>query len=166
VVQFEVGEGFYGSSVASLTILTAAWLGVLFAIMAAPVAAQLRKSISDVLKVGFELCAACGTSSRLRSTFDCVVDSESLDCHASSFPQPVLLRHPVEIQTAPLAGMRRFTRLTNAFSKKLENHGHMAALHFMQYNFCRVHKALRATPAMEAGLTDHVWSVAELLGGV
>jgi IS1 family transposase len=60
-------------------------------------------------------------------------------------------------------GMRRFTRLTNGFSKKLENHGHMVALYFMHYNFCRVHKTLRVTPAMEAGLTDHVWSLEELL---
>jgi IS1 family transposase len=60
-------------------------------------------------------------------------------------------------------GMRRFTRLTNAFSKKLENHGHMVALYFMHYNFCRVHKTLRVTPAMEAGIADHVWSVEELL---
>ncbi len=61
-------------------------------------------------------------------------------------------------------GMRRFTRLTNGFSKKLENHGHMVALYFMHYNFCRVHKTLRVTPAMEAGLTDHVWELEELIG--
>ncbi len=60
-------------------------------------------------------------------------------------------------------GMRRFTRLTNGFSKKLENHGHMIALYFMHYNFCRIHKTLRVTPAMEAGLTDHVWSIEELI---
>src|SRR6266704_2838874 len=59
-------------------------------------------------------------------------------------------------------GMRRFTRLTNGFSKKLENHGHMVALYFMHYNFCRVHKTLRVTPAMEAGLADHVWDIEEL----
>jgi IS1 family transposase len=59
--------------------------------------------------------------------------------------------------------MRRFTRLTNAFSKKIENHGHAVALHFMHYNFCRVHKTLRITPAMEAGLADHVWPMEELL---
>lgn len=58
--------------------------------------------------------------------------------------------------------MRRFTRLTNAFSKKVENHAHSVALHFMYYNYCRVHKTLRVTPAMEAGLTDHVWSMEEL----
>jgi IS1 family transposase len=60
-------------------------------------------------------------------------------------------------------GMRRFTRLTNGFSKKVENHGHAVALHFMHYNFCRVHKTLRVTPAMEAGLTDHVWNIEELI---
>ena len=59
--------------------------------------------------------------------------------------------------------MRRFTRLTNGFSKKLENHGHAVALYFMHYNFCRVHKTLRVTPAMEAGITDHVWSFDELV---
>lgn len=59
--------------------------------------------------------------------------------------------------------MRRFTRLTNAFSKKLENHKHAVALYFMHYNFCRVHQTLRVTPAMEAGIADHVWSIEELV---
>ena len=54
---------------------------------------------------------------------------------------------------------RRFTRLTNAFSKKVDNHRHSVALHYMYYNFCRVHQTLRVTPAMEAGLADHVWSI-------
>src|SRR5207245_9267586 len=57
---------------------------------------------------------------------------------------------------------RRFTRLTNAFSKKLENHKHAAAIHFMYYNFCRIHQTLRVTPAMEAGITDHVWNLEEV----
>jgi IS1 family transposase len=59
--------------------------------------------------------------------------------------------------------MRRFTRLTNAFSKKIENLRHAVAIHYMHYNFCRVHKTLRVTPAMEAGLTDHVWTLDELV---
>jgi IS1 family transposase len=59
-------------------------------------------------------------------------------------------------------GMRRFTRLTNGFSKKLENHGHAIALYFMYYNFGRIHQTIRVTPAMEAGLSDHVWSVEEI----
>lgn len=58
--------------------------------------------------------------------------------------------------------MRRFTRLTNAFSKKVENHAHSVALHYMFYNFCRIHQTLKVTPAMESGLTDHVWSLEEL----
>ena len=58
--------------------------------------------------------------------------------------------------------MRRFTRLTNGFSHKIENHGHAVALLFMYY-FCRVHKTLRVTPAVEAGLTDHVWTVEEMV---
>jgi IS1 family transposase len=60
--------------------------------------------------------------------------------------------------------MRRFTRLTNGFSKKLDNHGHAVALYFMHYNFCRIHKTLRVTPAMEAGITDHAWTLEELVG--
>ncbi len=58
--------------------------------------------------------------------------------------------------------MRRFARLTNAFSKKLENHVAGLSLYFMYYNFCRVHQTLRVTPAMEAGITDHVWDIEEL----
>jgi IS1 family transposase len=60
--------------------------------------------------------------------------------------------------------MRRFTRLTNGFSKKVENHAAAVALHYMHYNFARIHKTLRVTPAMEAGLTDHVWSLEEIVG--
>jgi IS1 family transposase len=59
--------------------------------------------------------------------------------------------------------MRRFTRLTNAFSKKLENLEHNVALYFMHYNFCRIHQSLRVTPAMEAGIADHVWSMEEVV---
>lgn len=60
--------------------------------------------------------------------------------------------------------MRRFTRLTNAFSKKLESHRFACAVHFIHYNFCRIHQTLRVTPAMEAGLAAHVWSLPELIG--
>jgi IS1 family transposase len=60
--------------------------------------------------------------------------------------------------------MRRFTRLTNGFSKKIENHEHSIALNFMNYNFARIHKTLRVTPAMEAGLADHVWEMEEIVG--
>ena len=60
--------------------------------------------------------------------------------------------------------MRRFTRLTNGFSKKVENHACAVALHYMHYNFGRIHKSLRVTPAMEAGIADHVWTLEEIAG--
>jgi IS1 family transposase len=59
--------------------------------------------------------------------------------------------------------MRRFTRLTNAFSKKVENHALSVALHYMHYNFCRIHKTLRVTPAMAAGVTDRLWTVTDVV---
>jgi IS1 family transposase len=59
--------------------------------------------------------------------------------------------------------IRRLTRLTNAFSKKFESHKAAIALHFAYYNFCKLHQTLRVTPAMEAGITDHVWTLAELI---
>jgi len=59
-------------------------------------------------------------------------------------------------------GMRRFTRLTNGFSKKIENHIHALGLHYMYYNFARIHKTLRVTPAMQTGIADHVWTLEEI----
>jgi hypothetical protein len=59
--------------------------------------------------------------------------------------------------------IRRFTRLTNAFSKRYENHCHMVAIYYAYYNFCRVHQTLRVTPAMEAGIANHVWTLGELV---
>lgn len=60
-------------------------------------------------------------------------------------------------------GNRRFTRLTNAFSKKVENHEHMLALFFCYYNFCKIHTTLRCTPAMEAGVSKRVWEISDLV---
>ncbi len=60
--------------------------------------------------------------------------------------------------------MRRFTRLTNAFSKKIQNLEYAVALHFMYYNFCRIHKSLRVTPAMAAGISDHLWELKDIVG--
>jgi IS1 family transposase len=59
--------------------------------------------------------------------------------------------------------MRRFTRLTNGFSKKIENHAHAIALHYMYYNFCRIHKSLRCTPAMAAGVTTKLWEISDII---
>ncbi len=73
----------------------------------------------------------------------------------------------VERQTLTMRmGMRRFTRLTNGFSKKVENHAYAVATHYMHYNFCRVHQTLRVTPAMESGITDHVWTIEEMLRAI
>lgn len=58
---------------------------------------------------------------------------------------------------------RRFTRLTNAFSKKFQNHVHALALYFAFYNFCRIHKTLKVTPAMQAGVTDRLWSLEDIV---
>jgi IS1 transposase len=59
--------------------------------------------------------------------------------------------------------MRRYTRLTNAFSKKLENHAHAVALFMVYYNFCKLHKAHRLTPAMAAGVTERLWEVSDIV---
>ena len=59
--------------------------------------------------------------------------------------------------------MRRFTRLTNGFSKKVENLAHSVAFHYMHYNFAKIHKTLRVTPAMEAGVSCHIWSIGEIV---
>jgi hypothetical protein len=81
-------------------------------------------------------------------------------------PDPAHVRTSfVERQNLSLRmGNRRFTRLTNGFSKKAANHEHSLAIYYMHYNFGRVHKSLRVTPAMEAGISDHVWTLEEIAG--
>ncbi|MGA7754728.1 MAG: hypothetical protein WCB05_17995, partial [Candidatus Sulfotelmatobacter sp.] len=71
------------------------------------------------------------------------------------------LRRTAELESSD--GRYRFTRLTNAFSKKFENHCHMIAIYHAYYNFCRVRQALRVTPAMEAGISDRIWTIEELV---
>ena len=83
--------------------------------------------------------------------------------YVSGSPDPTLVSTSiVERQNLTMRmHMRRFTRLTNGFSKKIENHAHAVAIHFAYYNFCKIHQTLRVTPAMEAGITDRVWSIEE-----
>jgi hypothetical protein len=77
-------------------------------------------------------------------------------------PAPRLSTSYVERQNLTMRmSMRRFTRLTNGFSKKLENHEHVLSIYFLYYNFCRVHQTLRVTPAMQAGISNHVCSIQE-----
>jgi hypothetical protein len=78
-------------------------------------------------------------------------------------PTHVSTSYPERQNLTMRMGMRRFTRLTNAFSKKMENHAHAVAIRFMHYDSARKHKTLRATPAVEAGITDHVWSNEEII---
>jgi IS1 family transposase len=77
-------------------------------------------------------------------------------------PKHVSTSHVERQNLTMRMSMRRFTRLTNGFSKKVENHAAAVALHFMHYNFARIHKTLRITPAMAAGVTDHVWGLDEI----
>lgn len=69
----------------------------------------------------------------------------------------------VERQNLTMMGMRRFTRLTNGFSKKVENLTHAVSLHFMHYNFVRKHQSLKTTPAVAAGIERHPWSLTQLV---
>jgi len=79
------------------------------------------------------------------------------------FPLNQLQVQQRAVPTSHYIGLCRLTRLTNGFSKKWENHWAALCLHFAYYNFCRIHKTLRVTPAMQAGITDRVWDIAELL---
>jgi transposase-like protein/IS1 family transposase len=78
-------------------------------------------------------------------------------------PRHISTSHVERQNLSMRMAIRRFTRLTNAFSKKLDNLKAACALHFAYYNFCRIHQSLRCTPAMEAGVTDRIWTLAELL---
>lgn len=86
------------------------------------------------------------------------------DVHGSPDPAHVSTSYIERSNLTMRMSIRRFTRLTNAFSKKIENHAAMVSLYFMYYNFGRVHQSLRVTPAMEAGVSNHVWSIEEIVG--
>jgi IS1 family transposase len=92
-----------------------------------------------------------------------IVDVRTIPITGNPKPRLISTSH-IERQNLTIRmQLRRFTRLTNAFSKKLENMKAALAIHFAHYNFCRVHQTLRVTPAMEAGITDHVWSLEEVV---
>jgi IS1 family transposase/lambda repressor-like predicted transcriptional regulator len=79
------------------------------------------------------------------------------------FPPAVSTSHVERQNLTMRMSMRRFTRLTNAFSKKLENHMHAISLHYMYYNFARIHQTLRCSPAMEAGVSNKLWSIGDIV---
>ena len=99
---------------------------------------------------------------RRYSTGDCI-GTQTAVMAGSPDPAYISTSYVERLNLTTRMQIRRFTRLTNAFSKKLENHEAAVALHFAHYNFCRIHKTLRVTPAMEAGLAGHVWTVEELV---
>jgi transposase-like protein/IS1 family transposase len=93
-----------------------------------------------------------------------VVATEVVPVIGNPDPSKICTSHVERQNLTMRMQIRRFTRLTNAFSKKSENHYAALSLYFAYYNFVRIHSSIRVTPAMEAGLTDHVWTIAELLG--
>ena len=92
-----------------------------------------------------------------------VVSTETVVGIGRPDPKRICTSHIERQNLSMRMGMRRFTRLTNGFSRKFENHAAAIMLWFGYYNFCRIHQTLRVTPAMQAGITDHVWDLAELL---
>jgi hypothetical protein len=96
------------------------------------------------------------SDTRFQSTFSQL--GKSLGTTAFSIEQLIVLSPAERVRMH----MRRFTRLTNAHSKKIENHLHAFALHSVFYNFAKVNQAIRVTPAMEAGISDHIWSMEEV----
>ena len=95
-----------------------------------------------------------------------VVSTEVVPVIGRPDPEKICTSHVERQNLTMRMQIRRFTRLTNAFSKKWENHYAALALYFAYYNFVRIHSSIRVTPAMESGLTDHVWTLGELLGKI
>lgn len=98
---------------------------------------------------------------------ECVAERRSVVCESVVKSRSRRVAKPESISSerqnlTMRMSMRRFTRLTNGFSKKMENLEHMVALHFMHYNFARIHKSLHTTPAMAAGVSDKLWSIADI----
>lgn len=92
-----------------------------------------------------------------------IVGVRSLCCEGKPNPKHISTSFAERNNLTMRMHLRRFTRLTNAFSKKVENHAHAVALHFMHYNFVRIHGSLRVTPAMAAGVTDRLWEIEDIV---
>ena len=92
-----------------------------------------------------------------------IVGVRSLCCEGKPSPKHISTSFAERNNLTMRMHLRRFTRLTNAFSKKVENHAHAVALHFMYYNFVRIHGSLRVTPAMAAGVTDRLWELEDII---
>lgn len=99
-----------------------------------------------------------------RSKYERYVDCDKRSVIGNPDPGFISTSYIERFNLTMRMSIRRLTRKTNGFSKKVENHAYAIALHTMYYNFGRVHKTLRVTPAMEAGITDHIWSLEEIAG--
>ena len=102
-----------------------------------------------------------GVTTRYSPAQCCGTKTHKIICNPDS--EHISTSYAERINLQIRMGMRRFTRLTNAHSKKVENHRHALALYFMYYNFARIYSTLRVTPAMQAGVSDHVWSLEEIV---
>lgn len=91
------------------------------------------------------------------------IGCKKYDVQGTPDPQHISTSYVERQNLTMRMSIRRFTRLTNAFSKKAEMHAHSVALHFMYYNFAKIHQTLRVTPAMEAGISDHAWSIEDIV---
>jgi len=92
-----------------------------------------------------------------------MTSSEKLKVYGNPDKDLISTSHVERANLSKRMGMRRFTRLTNAFSKKLENHMHAVSFYFMVYNFCKIHSSIKTTPAMEAGVTTYLWSMEDIV---
>ena len=92
-----------------------------------------------------------------------IIDTERKKIMGNPDPNYISTSYAERQNLTMRMSMRRFTRLTNGFSKKVENHIYAVSLHFMYYNFCRIHKTLRVTPAMEAKVTDRLWDIEDIV---
>jgi hypothetical protein len=101
-------------------------------------------------------------AARRYSPFECV-GSRRAPVTGNPDPRHISASYVERQNLTMRMAIRRFTRLTNAFSKKVENHAHSVAIHFMHYNFMRIHQTLRVTPAMAAGVSQTLWSLTEMV---
>jgi IS1 family transposase len=104
-----------------------------------------------------------GTSPERRYSPAVCIGADAQPVIGDPDPEHISTSYVERLNLTMRMSMRRYTRLTNAFSKKIENHAAAVSLHFMHYNYCRVHQTLGTTPAVAAGVTDHVWKLTEII---
>jgi hypothetical protein len=118
----------------------------------------------SIRSIAFERAASRGPGERRSSNANCRrTGCKKTTISGNPDPKKISTSYVERQNLTMRMSMRRFTRLTNAFSKKIENHIAMLGLHYMHYNFCRIHQTLRVTPAMAAGVTNQLWSVEDLI---